>query len=197
MSLLVDTGDGEGRETTVARDMRTIAEAAWQWDHENGAVAVLAKSSTPTLRVRFRGPVTAPASTLPDRGSSASFPRAMVHSTCPRRHDRPLGGCKRQSRHGRQPCEASRERPVPIRIDDEWRRRCGSRLRRTVTPWPAAARALRLPRDVGTRGPGTPDSGQRASVRLRRDRRPARARRWSAPRHRTGDARSRPRSGPA
>ena len=123
----------KGRERTVAREMRTIAGAAWQWDHENGAVALLSKSGTPTLRVRYEDLVTAPEATLTRIAAFTGVPASngeldLVRGDMTGRWadlsvSHGLGGNPKRVASGR----------IPIRIDNEWRTAMPAAQRRTVT----------------------------------------------------------------
>ena len=143
------------RETTVARDMRTIAGAAWQWDHENGAVAVLAKSGTPTLRVRYEDLVTAPEATLTQIAGFTGLPAGnggldVVRGDMTGRWadvsvSHGMGGNPKRVASGR----------IPIRIDDEWRTAMPAAQRRTVTALTLPLlRHYGYPGTLGSRGPG-------------------------------------------
>lgn len=121
------------KERTVASDMRTMRAAAWQWNHENGAVALLARNGTPTLRVRYEDVVAAPEATLARVSAFTGLPAGNGDLDFVRREptgrwadlrvSHGVGGNPKRSAAGR----------IPIRIDNEWRTAMPAAQRRTVT----------------------------------------------------------------
>jgi hypothetical protein len=115
--------------------MPTLAPttAAWRWNYQNSAAQLLARTGTPTLRIRYEDLVTAPEATLtriaafggvklgPTRlgflGADGDSPWAelgVAHS---------VSGNPMRFKTGR----------IPIRLDDEWKTAMSGAHRRTVT----------------------------------------------------------------
>ena len=119
--------------TTSFMPVARPAGAAWQWNHQNGAIQLLASTGTPTLRVRYEDLVTAPERTLAriaafgglaveadqlsfvgadERGRWADLNVAHTASGNPMRFQTGL---------------------IRIRRDDEWRAAMSTTQRRVVT----------------------------------------------------------------
>jgi hypothetical protein len=115
------------------------AVAAGQWNAQNGAVALLARCGTPTLRVRYEDLIAAPAATLARIAAFAGLP---VSADGPAGAGGPpiigrdasgywaeLGAAHTVSGN---PMRFTTGR-VPIRKDERWRTAMPGRQRRTVT----------------------------------------------------------------
>ena len=109
------------------------ARTAWNWSYQNGALELLARIGTPTLRVRYEDLVAAPEVTL---ARIAAFSGLAVG-------DHELGfvgsdGKRRWADLGvahtasGNPMRFATGR-IPIRIDDEWRTAMSAAQRATVT----------------------------------------------------------------
>jgi Sulfotransferase domain len=122
-------------ETAVTSYMPTYgpAKAAWLWNAENGATEVLARTGTPTLRVRYEDLTTAPEVTLariaefcglPSRpGNLPSFCSDGAGHWTDLGVSHAIGGNPMRFGTGR----------VAIRPDDQWRTAMVASQRQTVT----------------------------------------------------------------
>jgi hypothetical protein len=109
------------------------AVAAGQWNAQNGAVALLARCGTPTLRVRYEDLISAPAEIL---GQIAAFAGLVVSPGGPPVIGGDASGCWAElgAAHtvSGNPMRFSTGR-IPIRQDERWRTAMPARQRRTVT----------------------------------------------------------------
>jgi Sulfotransferase family len=118
-------------ESFMTRYSPTVA--AGQWNAQNGAVALLARCGTPTLRVRYEDLISAPAATL---AQIAAFAGLVVSPGGPPIIGGDASGwwAELGAAHtvSGNPMRFTTGR-VPIRKDERWRTAMPARQRRTVT----------------------------------------------------------------
>ena len=122
-------------EASIPGYMTTAAPAgaAWQWNHQNVALQLLASTGTPTLRVRYEDLVRAPEKTLARIAAFGGLTVEMGQLS--------FVGADETSRWADldvahtasgNPMRFQTGR-IRIRMDDEWRTSMSARHRRTVT----------------------------------------------------------------